>query len=76
MIIFTMHALERMKQRKISRDEVLSCVEKPDKISKLNDLYRAVKGEDDKVLVVIYRKSNYEDIIITAYRSSKKGKYL
>ncbi|MCR6691900.1 MAG: hypothetical protein MRT15_05895 [archaeon YNP-LCB-003-016] len=49
---------------------------KLDKISKLNDLYRAVKREDDKVLVVIYRKSNYEDIIITAYRSSKKGKYL
>ncbi|WP_369684952.1 DUF4258 domain-containing protein [Candidatus Culexarchaeum yellowstonense] len=27
MIIFTRHALERMKQRKISRYEVLSCVE-------------------------------------------------
>jgi serine/threonine-protein kinase RIO1 len=76
MIVFTAHALERMKPRRISKDEVLSCMEGPDSVSKLNDVYRAVKREDDKVLVVIYRKSNDESIIITAYRSSKKGKYL
>jgi len=39
-------------------------------------VYRAVKREDDKVLVVIYRKSNDDIVVITAYRSTKKGKYL
>jgi hypothetical protein len=76
MIIFTMHALERMKHRKISRDEVLSCLRNPDRASKLNDIYRAVKREDGRVLVVIYRRSDNESVVITVYRSSKKSKYI
>jgi len=55
---------------------VISCIENPDRTLKLNGILRAVKREDDKVLVAIYRKSNDDIVVITAYRSTKRGKYL
>ena len=73
MIIFTIHALERIKSRRISRNDVISCIENPDRTLKLNGIFRAVKREDDKVLVAIYRKSNDDTVVITAYRSTKEG---
>jgi len=76
MIIFTIHALERIKSRRISKDDVISCIENPDRTLKLNGILRTVKREDNKVLVVICRKSNSNVIVITAYRSTKKKKYL
>ena len=76
MIIFTIHALERIKSRRISRNDVISCIENPDRTLKLNGIFRAVKREDDKVLVAIYRKSNNDIVVITAYKSTKKRKYL
>ncbi|MEM2227082.1 MAG: DUF4258 domain-containing protein [Candidatus Bathyarchaeia archaeon] len=41
-ISFTLHALERMKSRGISRSEVLSCLENPDKVIKLGGAIRAL----------------------------------
>ena len=55
MIIFTFHAIERMKKRGISKSEVLSCIRSPDKIERLNDLIRSIKKINEKVLVVIHR---------------------
>jgi len=52
MIIFTIHALERIKSRRISKDDVISCIENPDRTLKLNGIFRTVKREDNKVLVV------------------------
>jgi len=76
MIVFTIHVLERMRSRRISRNEIISCIESPDRTLKLNGIFRAVKKEDDKVLVAMYRKSNNDVIVVTAYRSAKKEKYL
>ena len=55
---------------------MISCIENPDRTLKLNGILRAIKREDDKVLVAIYRKSNDDIVVITAYRSTKRGKYL
>jgi len=55
LIIFTFHAIERMKKRGISKSEVLSCIRSPDKIERLNDLIRSIKKINEKVLVVIHR---------------------
>ena len=38
MIIFTIHVLERMKSREISRNDVVSCIENPDRTLKLNGI--------------------------------------
>ncbi|MGC8912038.1 MAG: DUF4258 domain-containing protein [Nitrososphaeria archaeon] len=40
-IIFTLHALERIKARNISRNEIISCIVKPDRVEKLNEITRA-----------------------------------
>ncbi len=76
MIIFTLHALERMRKRGITKSEVYSCIKNPDKIEALNDTVRAVKRIDNKVLVVIYRHEGGSVLVITAYKSSKVKKYL
>lgn len=55
-IRYTLHALERVRQRKIDRSLVEDCLMHPDKIISGNDVYRVhrcVKRINDKVIVVI-----------------------
>ena len=74
-IIYTIHALRRLKQRNISKLLVEGCVKKPDKLISEDDVKRVVKRLNEKVLVVIYRLVNDKIIIITAYITSKVKKY-
>ncbi|RLE81577.1 MAG: hypothetical protein DRJ36_01225 [Thermoprotei archaeon] len=74
-MIFTIHAIQRMKQRGITIDQVKSCLEKPDKIIE-NEVLKAIKKIDNKILVVCYKKAGEEAVIITAYITSKIKKYL
>ncbi|MEM3389383.1 MAG: DUF4258 domain-containing protein [Thermoproteota archaeon] len=75
-IVFTLHALERMKTRGVDRSEVVLCVTNPDRVEKLNETFRAVKKADNKILIVIYRTENTNMVAVTAYRSSRVHKYL
>ncbi|MBS7640453.1 DUF4258 domain-containing protein [Candidatus Bathyarchaeota archaeon] len=44
-IIFTLHALERIKHRKISRDEVIACIINPDKVERSEEITKAIEEE-------------------------------
>ncbi len=75
-IRYTLHALERMKQRCINKELVEYCLEKPDKTLLKEDTYRCIKKIDERVLVVIYRKNDATILVITAFASIKTRKYL
>ncbi len=73
-IIYTLHALERIRQRGISRKLVELCLQNPDRDEELVETNRCVKKINDRVIVVIYKKEDENFIIITAYLSSKLRK--
>ena len=64
-----------MRQRGITVYEVDECLKSPDIVLR-NDVYKAVKKLNNKLLVVVYRVLNEEKLIITAYKTSKIKKYL
>ncbi len=74
-IRYTLHAIERMKQRGISREEVETCLNNPDKIIKDKES-KYIKKLNDKALIVVFRMEADVIIVITAYRASKLHKYL
>ena len=76
MIIYTIHALERIRKRGINREAVELCLNKPDNINKLNDIYRAVKKLNKHILIVAYRFEEKNILVITVFKSSKIRKYL
>ncbi|MCE4623239.1 MAG: DUF4258 domain-containing protein [Caldisphaeraceae archaeon] len=75
-IHYTLHALERMKQRGIDRELVYDCLRNPDKEEEIGNSLRCVKKLNGKVLVVIYERVNDTAIVITVYITSKIHKYL
>jgi len=75
-IVYSLHALERIRQRGIDKKLIVLCIQKPDKSEELEEAYRSIKKIDNKVVVVIYRRENNKVVVITAYISSKLDKYL
>lgn len=75
-IHYTLHALERMRQRGIEKSLVEQCLDKPDKDEEVEGIHRCVKKINEKVLVVIYKCTGDTLIVITAYITSKVYKYL
>ena len=74
-IRYTLHAIERMRQRGISREEVKVCLNNPDKIIEGKES-KCVKKLNNKALIVVYRMEADAIIVITAYRTSKLHRYL
>jgi len=72
---YTFHAMERMRQRGISREEVEACLNDPDRIIE-DEEYKCVKKPNDKALIVVYRMEAGAITVITAYYTSKLYKYL
>jgi len=66
-IVFTEHAKERLKKRKISEDEIKEAIRYPDKISKKKGKYYAEKNLGRAKIEVIYEKDNYIKIITIYY---------
>lgn len=76
-IKFIEHALERIKERGITKDEVIDAISEPDYVGKgYGGREVAQKLTDGKLLRVIYEKHGDEIIVITAYKTSKVEKYL
>jgi len=76
-IKFTKHALQRIKTRNISKDEILEALAKPDKIIKDsigNSIVHKIKAE--YLLRVFYYTEKNSKVVITAYKTSKIDKYL
>jgi len=58
-------------------DLIKKCLLNPDKILKLNNTRKTVKKLNNKVLVVVYKTLNDNEVlVITAYATSRVSKYL
>ncbi len=72
-VIFTKHALERMKERGIGFEDVEKTLKNYDRV--IGNKY--IKKINSYVLVVVVSKESEEVIkIITVFKSSKISKYL
>ena len=75
-IKFTKHALQRIKNRKISKVEVLDTIKNPDILKE--DTYGnsvAQKEIDKQLLRVFYFSEGNAKIVITAYKTSNIEKF-
>jgi hypothetical protein len=73
LIVFTKHALERMKQRAITRDEVIQTLTKSEK--RMTDSLGhtiAQMDTDDKILRVFFVEQEGNIIVITAYKTNQE----
>ena len=77
LIKFTKHALERMRTRNITKEEIIDTINNPDK--ETNDSFGNIivqKVEKKFLLRVFYYIEENSKIVITAYNTSKLTKYL
>ena len=66
-IVFTEHAKDRIKKRKITEDEVINAIKYPNKIEKKKGKYYAQKNIDRAVIEVVYEKDKYIKVITIYY---------
>ena len=66
-IIFTEHAKDRMKKRKISREEIIEIIKYPDKVIKKFGKYIVQKNLQRANIEVVYEKEKYLKIITVYY---------
>lgn len=67
MIIFTRHAITRMKERGILRKDIEKVIKNPDYIQRDNNRVIANKKLNQKILEIIFVKENTKTIILTCY---------
>ena len=70
-ITYTIHALKRMRERRISKEEVMACLERPDKEIVMDHRKKAIKRINKRALTVVYRESQ-DSAAITTYAVSKE----
>lgn len=76
-IKFTKHALQRIKSRNISKDDILDTINYPKSLKKNsheNFIAQKIKGKH--LLRVFYLIEGNAKVVITAYKTSKVDKYL
>ena len=66
-IIYTLHAKDRMKKRKITEDEVIYIIKNPDKILKIKGKYYARKNIGRATIEIVYEKDKYIKVITLYY---------
>ena len=64
-IVFTKHAEQQIKERKIERIWVEETLKAPDKIYKEDEKYYAHKKLNDHTIEVVYEKQTYIKVITT-----------
>jgi len=65
-IIFTKHALLRMKKRKLTKDEIINSIKHPENTSKKEGKFYIQKNIDRANIEIVYEKDKYIKVI-TAY---------
>jgi len=76
LIKFTKHALERMKIRSITKEEIIETINNPE--NELNDSYGNIIAHKIKkkyLLRVFYYNEEDSKVVITAYKTTKIDKY-
>ena len=76
LIKFTKHALERMKIRGITKEEIVDTINNPEK--EVNDSFGNIiahKVKKKYLLRVFYYNEENSKRVITAYKTSKIDKY-
>ena len=73
MIVFTKHALERMKQRAITRDEVIQALSTA-KVRSIDSLGHSIAQieSNGKIMRVFFVEREDNIIVITVYKTSKE----
>lgn len=66
-IVFTEHAKDRMKKRKISEDEVIEVIKYSDNLYKKQNKYYARKNIVRANIEVVYEQENYIKVITIYY---------
>ena len=66
-VVFTEHAKDRLKKRKISEEEVIQAIKYPDKLSKKKGKYYVQKNIVRANIEIVYEKENYIKIITIYY---------
>ena len=66
-IIFTKHAILRMKKRKITKDEVINAIKYPENTSKKEGKFYAQKNIDRANIETVYEKDKYIKVITVYY---------
>jgi hypothetical protein len=66
-IIFTEHAEERIKKRKITKEEILEAIKYPDNLRKEENKYYLQKNLVRAKIEIVYEKSDNYINIITIY---------
>ena len=75
-IKFTKHALERMRIRSITKEEIIDTINNPEK--QLNDSFGNIiahKVKKKYLLRVFYCNEEDSKVVITAYKTTKIDKY-
>jgi len=76
---FSIHALEQLERRKISRSEIDTVVQHPRQIMKGKDyeIYQKIISNNNKkyLLRVFINKTKQPPMVITAYKTSNITKY-
>jgi len=66
-IVFTEHAKERLKKRKITEEEVKESIKYPDKVNKKEGKYYIQKNIGRAKIEIVYEKDKYIKIITIYY---------
>jgi len=66
-IIFTKHALLRMKKRKITKDEIINSIKHPENTSKKENKFYVQKNIDRANIEIVYEKDKYIKVITVYY---------
>ena len=62
-IVFTKHAIDRLKKRKITKEEVERTIISPEKLIKEGGKYYANKNIGEGIIEVVYERENYIKVI-------------
>lgn len=76
-LVFVPHALERMNERGINKEEVIAALSYPDDID-LTDENRKIAQRfiEGSLLRVVYEEKEDTIIVVTVYLTSKYNKYI
>lgn len=77
LLIFSNHAKQRLRERRIDETLVRRCITNPDKVLQDSEEKKSALKVNGKVLILVYKEISSDIFyIITAFESSKISRYL